>query len=331
MNVEPFFLAAVQQGASDLHLVGGEKPTVRIGGTLGSLDEDVLDNAELKQGIFALLSEKQQERYEQSHELDVAISIGGGRFRINLHQQRGMIGLAARYIPRDIPTPQVLRFEQALLKAKDLRDGLVLVVGPTGSGKSTTLASLIEQINLNEKRHIITVEDPIEFLFEDKQSLIEQREIGTDSHSFAEALKHILRQDPDVILVGEMRDAESIATVLTAAETGHLVFSTLHTARAAEAVERIVDVFEGDKQRQILTQLASVLRIVVAQDLYEKKGGGLVAAREIFVNTPASANLIRQNNISQINSVIQTGAEEGMVPMDRSIEALISEGLVEEA
>lgn len=331
MNLEVFFQTAVQQGASDLHLVGEEKPVIRIDGALSDLQDTVLDNAELTSALFSLLSDAQQKTFEQTHELDFAVTLGGARFRINLHQQSGNIGMAARYIPSHIPSPEVLRFEDALLQAKDLRDGLVLVVGPTGSGKSTTLASLIEQINQTEKRHIITVEDPIEFLFEDKLSLIEQREIGTDSASFGEALKHVLRQDPDVILVGEMRDAESIATVLTAAETGHLVFSTLHTSKAAEAIERIVDVFEGDKQRQILTQLASVLRIVVAQDLYEKKGGGRIAAREIFVNVPASANQIRQNNITQIDSTIQTGAAEGMISKDRAIAQLVEEGLIEHA
>jgi twitching motility protein PilT len=210
-----------------------------------------------------------------------------------------------------------------------LLDGLVLVVGPTGHGKSTTIASLLEEINRTRKAHIITIEDPVEFVFKEKQSLIEQREIGVDTHSFADALKHVLRQDPNVILVGEMRDPETIATVLTAAETGHLVFSSMHAPSAAEAVERIVDVFEGSRQKQVLTQLAAVLRAVVAQQLLPRRGRGRVAAREILVNTAAVASLIRDNNIAQIRNAIQTGAREGMVTMDNSIKALLDEGLID--
>jgi len=208
-------------------------------------------------------------------------------------------------------------------------DGLVLVVGPTGHGKSTTIASLLEEINRTRKAHIITIEDPVEFVFREKQSLIEQREIGVDTHSFADALKHVLRQDPNVILVGEMRDPETIATVLTAAETGHLVFSSMHAPSAAEAVERIVDVFEGSRQKQVLTQLAAVLRAVVAQQLLPRRGRGRVAAREILMNTAAVASLIRDNNIAQIRNAIQTGAREGMVTMDNSIKALLDEGLID--
>jgi twitching motility protein PilT len=202
-------------------------------------------------------------------------------------------------------------------------------VGPTGHGKSTTIASMVEEVNKTRKAHIITIEDPIEFVFEDKESLIEQREVGTDTKSFGAALKHVLRQDPNVIVVGEMRDPETIATVLTAAETGHLVFSTLHTSSAAEAVERIVDVFEGSKQKQILIQLASVLRGVVAQQLLPAIDGTQTVAREILVNTPAVSNLIRENNIAQIESAIQTGAKEGMITMDNSLKALVKEGLID--
>jgi twitching motility protein PilT len=207
---------------------------------------------------------------------------------------------------------------------------LILVTGPTGCGKSTTIASMIEEINKTRKAHIITVEDPVEFVFEDKKSLIEQREIGTDTKSFASALKHVLRQDPNVIFVGEMRDPETIATVLTAAETGHLVFSTLHTPSAAEAVERIVDVFEGSRQKQVLIQLSTVLRAVVAQQLLPAKDGGRVAAREILVNTPAISNLIRENSITQIKSAIQTGAKDGMVTMENSVKQLLKDGWITE-
>jgi len=239
------------------------------------------------------------------------------------------MGMSARLIPKEIPGMDALRFEPALRDAIGLLDGLVLVVGPTGNGKSTTLASMVEEINMTRKAHIVTVEDPIEFMFDDKKSLIEQREIGNDTPSFASALKHVLRQDPDVIFVGEMRDPETIATVLTAAETGHLVFSTLHTSSAAEAIERIVDVFEGAKQKQVLIQLAAVLRIVVAQQLIPTTEGTLIAAREILINTPAVSNLIRENNISQIPSVLQTNAKEGMVSMKHAVELLEKEGLID--
>ena len=327
-DIHSYFEKAIASGASDVHLVAGQQPMLRIDGALEELDGAPLDEKSLSTAIFGLMSAEQKEKYEATHELDMGLAVGEARFRINVHQQESKIGLAARLIPRDIPSPEDLRFEPALLDAINLLDGLVLVVGPTGHGKSTTLASMIEEINKSRKSHIITVEDPIEFLFEEKESIIEQREIGTDTDSFDAALKHVLRQDPNVILVGEMRDPETIATVLTAAETGHLVFSTLHTSTAAEAVERIVDVFEGAKQKQILIQLSAVLRIVIAQQLVPSVDGKRVAAREILVNTSATANLVRENNIAQIQSVIQTGAKEGMISMENSLKALQSEGLI---
>jgi len=328
-TIKSYFAEAISAEASDLHLVGGEKPTIRVGGELKVLEDKALPDKELESAVFSLLSQEQKKRFEEALELDVGYEQDEVRFRLNLHQQEGKIGLAARVIPKDIPTPEDLRFEPALLDFTNLLDGLVLVVGPTGHGKSTTLAAMIEEINKSRKTHIITVEDPIEFLFEDKESLIEQREIGTDTKSFADALKHVLRQDPNVILVGEMRDPETIATALTAAETGHLVFSTLHTSTAAEAVERIVDVFEGSKQKQILIQLAAVLRGVVAQHLLSGKKGR-VAAREILINTPAVSNLIRENNIAQIPSTIQTGAKEGMISMENALKQLVKDGLIDE-
>jgi twitching motility protein PilT len=329
-DINTYFKEAIKQNASDLHLVGGELPMTRVHGELNKLSEKPLENDLLKEAVYKLLTKEQLEKYESRKELDFAHQINGVRFRVNLHQQSDLIGLSARVIPQDIPTPEDLRIDGTLLSLTDAYDGLVLVTGPTGCGKSTTLACLIEEINKKRKAHIITIEDPIEFIFKDKKSLIEQREVGKDTESFASALKHILRQDPNVILVGEMRDPETIATVLTAAETGHLVFSTLHTPSAAEAVERIVDVFEGPKQKQILIQLASVLRAVVAQDLLSVKDGGRVPAREILINTPAVANLITENNIAQIKSMIQIGAKDGMITMENSIKKLVDEGLIDE-
>lgn len=327
-EIRGYFSAAIDQGASDLHLVAGQPAMLRIQGQLSPLSQDLLDPATLEKALLGIMSPDQQKVFTETQELDMGLDIEGTRFRINVHRQEGAIGMAARLIPRDIPTPDALRFEAPLLDAINLLDGLVLVVGPTGHGKSTTLAAMIEEINKTRKSHVITIEDPIEFQFEEKESVIEQREVGTDTQSFDAALKHVLRQDPNVILVGEMRDPETISTVLTAAETGHLVFSTLHTSSAAEAIERIVDVFDGAKQKQVLIQLAAVLRIVVAQQLLPCVDGGRVAAREILVNTPAVANLIRENNIAQIGSVIQTGAKDGMLSMKNALEALLSKGLI---
>ncbi len=326
-----YIATAIQSGASDIHLVGDEYPMMRIQGTLSAMSEQQITSADVSSMIDALLTDAQKKEFEVQKDIDVSHAEGEARVRINVHSQDGKPGLAARFIPKDIPGPDALRLEPALRDAIGLLDGLVLVVGPTGNGKSTTIASMVEEINKTRKAHIVTVEDPIEFMFEDKQSLIEQREIGKDTPSFSSALKHVLRQDPDVILVGEMRDPETIATVLTAAETGHLVFSTLHTSSAAEAIERIVDVFEGAKQKQVLIQLAAVLRVVVAQQLVPTPNGTRIAAREILINTPAVSNLIRENNISQIPSVLQTNVKEGMVSMDRAIDTLLSDGLIDEA
>lgn len=330
LKLDSFFKEAIKQDASDLHLVGGELPMIRVEGALKNLDEKPLNNKDLVEEVYSLLTKEQIARYESEKELDLSYVVGDVRFRLNVHQQVENIGLTARVIPAEIPTPEELRFEPVLLEMTKLLDGLVLVTGPTGSGKTTTIASMIEEINKTRKAHIVTIEDPIEFLFQDKQSLIEQREVGVDTNSFANALKHVLRQDPNVIVVGEMRDPETIATVLTAAETGHLVFSTLHTPSAAEAIERIVDVFEGAKQKQILIQLSAVLRGVVAQQLLPAKDGGRVAAREVLINTPAVGNMIRGNEVGQLKSAIQTGAKEGMETMENSVKKLVKEGWVDE-
>ncbi len=328
-KINSYFESAIKNKASDIHLVAGEKPMIRIQGELKDLADSPLPDKELEAAIFGILTPEQKARFEEELELDISYEVDGVRFRVNVHRQEGKIGMAARLIPKDIPTMDELQLEPVIRDFTNLLDGLVLVVGPTGHGKSTTIASIVEEINKSRKSHIITVEDPIEFLFDEKESLIEQREIDVDTKSFASALKHILRQDPNVIVVGEMRDPETIATVLTAAETGHLVFSTLHTSSAPEAVERIVDVFEGAKQKQILIQLASVLRGVVAQQLLPSKKGGRVAAREILINTPAVSNLIRENNIAQIKSAIQTGGKEGMMTMENALKELEKDGLID--
>lgn len=328
-SIGSYFKAAIEAGASDIHLIAGEQPTMRIDGKLQAIEESELPSGELEKAITGLMSAEQKNQFEEQQDLDMGYESGGSRFRLNIHMQQGGIGLAARYIPADIPTPADLALSETIQAFAGKKDGLVLLVGPTGSGKSTTIASLVESINQTRKAHVVTIEDPIEFMFEDKEAVIEQREVGIDTPTFASALKHVLRQDPDVIVVGEMRDPETIATVLTAAETGHLVFSTLHTSSTAEAIERIVDVFEGAKQKQILIQLGAVLRGVVAQVLLPKAGGGRVAAREVLVNTPAVGNLIRENNIAQIKSVLQTNAKDGMIPMEVAVKELVKDKLVE--
>lgn len=328
-TIDAYFSEAIKAKASDVHLVSGQLATMRVDGQLHTIDVLPLPAAGLQEAIFSMLTPQQKKRYTDTLELDISHAAGGARFRINLHQQMGTIGLAARLIPKKIPSPQDLRLGLQITGLTTLLDGLVLFVGPTGNGKSTTVASLLEEINKTRAAHIVTIEDPVEFIFEAKQALIEQREIGVDTHSFAEALKHVLRQDPNVILVGEMRDPETIAMAITAAETGHLVFSTLHTASAAEAIERIVDVFEGSRQKQVLAQLSAVLRVVVAQQLLPKVGGGRIAAHEILVNSPAVSNLIRDNNIPQIRNAILTSGQFGMVTMENSVKALHKEGLID--
>ncbi len=325
-----YFEHAIQHGASDLHLVAHEKPMVRIHGELVVITETELGEKELETAILGILDAPAKKKFDVEHDLDFGYSYKNVRFRINVHRQEQSIGLAARLVPTEIPTGEVLRFEEPLYDATKLIDGLVLVVGPTGNGKSTTIARMVEEINNSRNAHIITIEDPVEFVFTSKKSLIEQRELGGDTPSFASALKHVLRQDPNVIMVGEMRDPETIATALTAAETGHLVFSTLHTSSAGEAIERIVDVFEGPKQKQVLIQLSSVLRYVIAQQLLPSADGARIVAREVLVNTPAVANLIRENNIAQLTSAIQTGAKNGMLSMEQSLKWLVKEKLISE-
>ncbi len=327
-TINTYFSAAIKAGASDLHLVGGAKPMLRVNGELVELAKKPLPGKELRTAVMGLMNAEQKKSFEETKDLDMGYEQDDVRFRVNIHQQSGLIGLAARLIPGTIPEPDTLRFEPTLMNLPNQLDGLVLVVGPTGHGKSTTLASMVNEVNKTRKAHIVTIEDPIEFVFDNEESLIEQREVGNDTQSFSSALKHVLRQDPDVILVGEMRDPETIATVLTAAETGHLVFSTLHSSTAAEAVERIIDVFDGSRQKQVLIQLGAVLRAVVAQQLIPAADGGRVAAREILINTPAVSNLIKENNISQIVSAIQTGAKDGMVSMDNALKTLHADGLI---
>jgi len=329
MDIQKYFEIALKRKASDLHLICGNKPTLRIDGKLEIIEGKSLDPSELEPAIYSLMKEEDVSFNKKEKELDFALDIAGGHFRVNLHRQEGSVGLAARVVPERIPTPKEIYFDETIYKISHLNQGLVLVTGPSGSGKSTTLAVLINLINSERKAHIITIEDPVEFIFKEDQSIIEQRELGRDTHSFSEALKRALRQDPNVIMVGEMRDLETISATLTAAETGHLVLSTLHTNTAAETVERVVDMFPAHRQQQILLQLASVLRAVICQQMLPKKGGGIIVAREIMIITPAIANLIREDKIAHITSAMQTGRSEGMITMRGSIKRLYQQGLID--
>lgn len=323
-----FFQEAIKKGASDLHLVEGSVPSLRIAGELKKISQAPLLKGQLKREIYKILSEKEQEDFEKNKDIDFSKDLFESNFRINLHCQDGKIGMSARLVPSKIPTPEEIRLEKAIFDLARLKDGLVLVTGPAGVGKSTTLAVILDMINNDRRSHIITIEDPIEYNFEDKQSIVEQRQLGRDTTSFASALKYALRQDPNVIMVGEMRDLETIKAAMTAAKTGHLVLSTLHTPSAAESVERVVDFFPPQDHQRIADELSMILKAVISQRLLPSKNGGLVAAREIMINTRAISNLIKMNKISQINSVIQTNKKTGMVTMNNSIENLLSEGLI---
>ncbi|MBI4713862.1 PilT/PilU family type 4a pilus ATPase [Candidatus Uhrbacteria bacterium] len=320
---------AVKDGASDVHLIAGSLPFSRVRDKLKPIGKTVLSAEGVQKMVNALLTQNQLRELDQSGDVDLGVVVSDVSVRVNIHRQTLGAGIAIRVIPKKIPSPEALRFHETMLTIPKFEDGFVIVSGPTGSGKSTTLASMIDQINSTTSRHIITLEDPIEYRFSNQKSLIEQRQLGTDFPSFQKGLRHVLRQDPDVIVVGEMRDPETISLALTAAETGHLVLSTLHAPNAAEVIERIVNVFEGAQQQQVLVQLAATLRAVVAQRLIPSIDGPLVAAREILTSTPAVQNAIRTNNLSVIRSSIQTGKKFGMISMDQAIVELKKEGLIE--
>lgn len=333
---EPLHLNALLEemvalSASDLHLSAGLPPSVRIDGAIRPLpDRDALNASELRQLIFGILPQRDQERFERELELDASHTVPDvGRFRLNVFQQRDAVGAVLRAIPfKIVPLPD-LGLPPAVASLAELPRGLVLVTGPTGSGKSTTLASLVDIINSTRPCHIMTVEDPIEFLHRSKKAVVNQREVGSDTRSFADALKRVLRQDPDVILIGELRDLETISTALTAAETGHLVFATLHTQDAPQSVDRIIDVFPPYQQQQVRVQLASTLQGVVTQQLLPRaRTRGRAVACEVLVTTPAVRNLIREGKNHQIYSAMQAGGQYGMQTMDASLGALVRDGVI---
>ncbi len=318
-------------GGSDLHLTVGVPPTVRVHGSMKQLSElPVLNPSDLRRILYDVLTQKQRERFEEDLELDTSHSIPGrGRFRMNVFQQRNSVGAVFRAIPTEIVPLEELGLPPVVATFAELHRGMVLVTGPTGSGKSTSLASVIDILNRTRDDHIITVEDPIEFLHGHKRCVVNQREVGEDTRSFSTALKSALRQDPDVVLVGEMRDLDTIHTALTAAETGHLVFGTLHTQDAPQAVDRVIDVFPAHQQQQVRVQLASSLMAVCTQQLLPRiDGPGRAVAAEVMVVTPAIRNLIREGKTHQIYSSLQAGSAHGMQTMDQSLAALVKAGTV---
>jgi len=314
---------------SDLHLSASNQPIVRIDGIIQRIKVDPLTPDQIRAMLFAVMTEEQRSIYERELEHDFAVSFGAdARFRVNAFTNREGAAAVFRVIPTKIPTMEQLDLPPVMTRLAELEKGLVLVTGPTGSGKSTTLASMINHINESSASHILTIEDPVEFFHPSKKSLVNHREVGSDTRSFARALKSALREDPDVILVGEMRDHETISLALTAAETGHLVFGTLHASTAAKTIDRIIDVFPAAEKEMVRAMLSSSIQGIVSQTLLSREGGGRVAAHEIMVGTNAVRNLIRENQISQIYSMIQTGARYGMQTMEDAVGDLLDAGII---
>jgi len=314
IDIKKLLQSVISHGASDLHLVARAEPQIRIDGTLKAVNLPVLTGDDIEEMTYALLTEKQKKSFEENWELDFAMMLPGiGRFRANYYRTLGDIAAAFRIIPTEIPTLDDLKAPKLYKELIKREKGLILVTGPTGSGKSTTLSAILNEINETEHKHIVTIEDPVEFIHQNKKSVFSHRETGSDTRSFATALKYAMRQDPDIILIGEMRDKETIEAALSAAETGHLVFGTLHTNSAPGTINRIIDVFNGDEQGQIRTMISTSLVAVISQVLLPKIGGGRVAVPEILVTNNAIANLIREDKIHQIYSQMQLGqGDSGM-------------------
>jgi len=320
----------VEKNASDLHLTEGEPPVLRVDGELLPADAPRLTADDTKRLVYSVLTDKQKVTFEETLELDFSLYIPNiSRFRVNVHQQRGSVEAAFRVVLLNIRSLEELGLPPIVGKLAMKPNGLVIITGPTGMGKTTTLAAMVDLINTQRKCLIVTIEDPIEYLFKNKKSIIKQREVGSDTHSFASALKHVLRQDPDVILIGEMRDLETIATAVTAAETGHLVLSTLHTPDAPQTVDRIIDVFPPHQQQQIMIQLAGCIQGIVAQQLLARKDGkGRIVATEIMVGTDAVRSCVREHRTQQLPTIIHTGSQYGMTTMDKSLKELYLKGII---
>lgn len=330
MHLKEILELVVAKKASDLHITIGEPPIIRIDGDLIPTDFPKLSPDDTKALVYGILNDSQKVRFEEELELDLSLYIPGiSRFRVNVHQQKGCVEAAFRTIPMDIPNIDTLGLPEVAKTLARKPTGLILLTGPTGTGKSTTMAAMVDLINRERRCLIISTEDPIEYLHTNKKSIIKQREVGADTHSFGSALKHVLRQDPDVLLVGEMRDLETISTTITAAETGHLVISSLHTPDAAQTIDRLVDVFPPAQQKQIMVQLAGCLQGIMAQKLFPMKSGvGRAVATEVLIGTPGVRNVIREHKTHQIPTLIQTGTQYGMHSMDFSLKELVLSGKV---
>jgi twitching motility protein PilT len=329
VDIAQLLAFSVKNNASDLHLSAGVPPMIRVDGDVKRINMPALAHKEVHSMIYDIMTDKQRKDYEEFLETDFSFEIPKlARFRVNAFNQSRGAGAVFRTIPSQIRTLEDLKAPAIFRDIAMYPRGLVLVTGPTGSGKSTTLAAMIDYVNTNKPDHIITIEDPIEFVHESKKSLINQREVHRDTLGFSEALRSALREDPDVILVGEMRDLETIRLAMTASETGHLVFGTLHTSSAAKTVDRIVDVFPANEKEMIRTMLSESLRAVISQSLLKKIGGGRIAAHEIMIGTPAIRNLIREGKIAQMYSAIQTGQAAGMQTLDQNLQELLAKGVI---
>ena len=330
IKIEILLEEVVRKRASDLHLQVGLPPMIRVDGALMPImGINALDEQAVEALIFAILDQDQRQILLKDKEFDFSFAFGTmGRFRVNAYHERGNLAAALRLIPNEIKTVAELGVPNAVMKFADYPRGLVLVTGPTGSGKSTTLAALVDKINTERAQHIITIEDPIEFTHKSKKSVVVQREVHYDTYSFSAALRSSLRQDPDVVLIGEMRDLETISAAITIAETGHLVFATLHTNSASQSVDRMIDVFPPHQQPQIRAQLSNILMAICSQRLVPAIGGGRVVAAEVLVTNPAVRNIIREGKAYQLDGVIQTSADQGMQTMDRTLASLVQSGVI---
>ncbi len=329
MDIGELLAFGVKNGSSDLHLSAGEPPMIRVDGDMRRINVPTMDHKDVHDMVYDIMNDKQRKDYEEFLECDFSFEIPGlARFRVNAFNQNRGSGAVFRTIPSEILTLEQLNAPKIFEEISDTPRGVVLVTGPTGSGKSTTLAAMVNHKNDTEYGHILTVEDPIEFVHQSKKCLINQREVHRDTLGFNEALRSALREDPDVILVGEMRDLETIRLALSAAETGHLVFGTLHTSSAAKTIDRVVDVFPAAEKDMIRAMLSESLKCVISQTLLKKQGGGRVAAHEIMIGTPAIRNLIRENKIAQMYSAIQTGQQFGMQTLDQNLQQLVQKNVV---
>ncbi len=330
INIDTLLRVMFEKGASDLHITVGVPPMLRIDGDMAATEFEKLRPDDCQHIIYSILTDEQKERFERENELDISFGVEGiGRVRMNVFKQRGAVAAALRNIPMNILSFDELGLPQVVNDIVKTPKGLILVTGPTGSGKSTTLAAMIDWINAHEAGHIMTIEDPIEYIHTHKNCIVNQREVGTDTSTFAQALKYVLRQDPDVILVGEMRDLETISAALTIAETGHLVFGTLHTPDAVQAINRIIDVFPAHQQQQVRAQISFVLQAVLSQQLLPKAySSGRALAAEVLLSNAAVKNLIREEKVHQIYSIMQTGTEYGMKTMNSSLTELYQKQIV---